>query len=130
MASRISPLLYLLALVAGLLPGNFAGAAVFSDTTSSWLSEIVIRASIVAVFETLVALPFGFVWPALSWRWGVWISLPGLILATLLGRPGSAAEPGYRFLYLTILAVVPSSACGGAATGSWLASRGTGRGAG
>jgi hypothetical protein len=39
--------------------------------------------TIVGIVLFLVGLAFGFVWPNRSWRWGLWITSPLIILIAL-----------------------------------------------
>ena len=69
-----------------------------------------------------LGLLFGFIWSTQSWRWGLWIAGPMVVLIGL-----SVAFSGYFEIFLKkdlpILVSVTGAACLGSFAGAWVKRR-------
>lgn len=86
---------YILAVVLGIL-APFAAVsgiilAIMAADPPLWVDPFflllfVLSSGISAVF-------FGFLWPTVSWKWGLWLSLPFILVAVLVNMAGPASNP-------------------------------------
>ena len=111
-------LFYVLAVLVGLcgLPLSFAvgslmmGPLMPDDILGLILGEgfsaLPAGAAVFAIPHGLLGAAFGYAWPAVSWRWGVWMSALPLCLLSLFA-------PALN-LFLPALALTALPACAGA----------------
>jgi hypothetical protein len=61
-------------------------SSIFSDTSSdtSFAREMFVRLGIVAALYAAFGVAFGFSIPRSTWRWGLWLSVPAVVLYTFL----------------------------------------------
>ena len=78
--------------------------------------------TIIGIVLFIVGLIFGFAWPKKSWRWGLWICSPGIIL---IGFSVVFAGNLTAFIKydLPILLVGLTTASSGSFIGAWLKRR-------
>jgi len=102
------------ALIIGILPGFFlVFNFMFSDIIS--LKERVLSFLIVIAAYLILGAAFGLAGSDISWRWGIWLSLPAIIIASIY----SFSEAGTLALNLAYSA----SVLGSSAMSSFLASK-------
>lgn len=105
---------YILAVLAGAPPAFFlVFNAVFADGGS--ILERLLSFGLVVAAYGILGLVFGFVWPRASWRWGIWISIPALII---LGWYSSRETERLLLHFLYLVATV-APACLAAFAGTW-----------
>jgi len=98
---------YILALVIGLLPGFFiVFNSVFTDSSGS-LWERVLTFILVIFSYGILGLIFGFIGRETSWKWGLWLSAPAVVILVLY----SFKEPGTILLNLLYIVLTLASAC-------------------
>ena len=103
-----------LAIIIGILPGFFlVFNFMFSDIIS--LNERILSFLIVIAAYLILGAAFGLAGSDISWRWGIWLSLPAIIIASIY----SFSEAGTLALNLAYSA----SALGSSAMSSFLASK-------
>lgn len=97
----------ILALVLGFLPGFFiVFNSVFSDSNGA-MSERLVTFFLTGAAFGLLGLVFGFLAPKESWRWGLWLSFPALLILVLF----SVGERQNILLQLFYLVLTIASAC-------------------
>lgn len=84
-----------------LMPDKFLGM-ILGEGVGALLAGVVLF----AVPHGLLGAAFGYAWPAVSWRWGVWMSALPLCVLTLFA-------PALN-LFLPALAMTALPACAGA----------------
>lgn len=109
-------LVRILAIIIGLIPGFFiVFNSVFSDSNGSKGEWVTIVILIVASYG-IPGLIFGYLSPKYSWRWGIWINIPAIVILTLY----SFKEPNIILLSLFDLILTLLSACGASFLGAKL----------
>jgi hypothetical protein len=78
--------------------------------------------SIIGIVLLITGLTFGYVWPKKSWRWGLWISSPIIILIGLSvafsGNVTAFLKHDLPVIFISLLA-----ACSGSVIGAWFKKR-------
>ncbi|HYF92752.1 MAG TPA: hypothetical protein VD969_10965 [Symbiobacteriaceae bacterium] len=101
------------AALVGVLPGFFlVFHSVFADSSST--SERLVALLLIAAAYGLLGAVFGFF--AGSWRVGVWLAFPALVMVALY----SLKEYQHLLLHVATGAVTLAAACGGARAGAHL----------
>jgi MFS family permease len=96
---------YFLALCLGSVVAFFVVFnSIFSDVSS--LGDRVATLILTAAVYSVLGAGFGAFFQASGWKWGVWISLPALVLVGWY----STHEPDRTLLHLAYLALVAGSA--------------------
>ncbi len=108
---------FALAFLTGALPAFLVIMIVFADIPS--VAERLFTFALVIVAYGLIGLAFGLMLPGASWRSGIWVSIPVLIVTDWY----SIQEPGYIVMHLFYLLFALSAACCGAGSGALLAHR-------
>ena len=72
----------ILAVLVGIIPAFVLLSSMFSDTSSdtAFATEMLGRLGIVAAVYAFFGMAFGFSSPRLSWRWGLLLNIPTLVL--------------------------------------------------
>jgi hypothetical protein len=84
-----------------LMPDNFLGL-ILGEGCDALLAGV----ALFAVPHALLGAAFGYAWPSVSWRWGVWMAALPLCLLSLFA-------PALEF-FLSALALTALPACAGA----------------
>ena len=81
-------------------------------------------AQVCLLSQVIIAAVFGYIWPQLKWKWGVWITiLSSLVL--LLSVGGELERGNYRnalLLFIIVLLII-TAACGSALLSARLSPR-------
>ncbi len=110
---------YFLVLILGILPGYFVVFnSVFTDPGGS-VSERLLTFLLTAVTYGIPGAILGYIGPATSWRWGIWLTIPALIIVLLY----SFREPGLFLLNFAYILLAFASAAGSAYYGASFALR-------
>ncbi|HYM01143.1 MAG TPA: hypothetical protein VEZ90_19445 [Blastocatellia bacterium] len=106
-----------------LVPKSESTSVVYVSTSvqlSEFLFFIIAPLAAILLSYFSLGVGFGYKWPGQGWRWGLWIAVPAAILA--FASLASAIAPslvmgitGFAVLSLSLI----TSACLGAAFGSW-----------
>src|SRR5438552_13746548 len=88
--------------------------AVFSDVSSQ--GERLLTFALVFAAYAVLGLIFGYVWPGVSYWWGLWLGIPALLILIWY----STHEPGQILLHIAYIAVTIASGCLGGYAGAWL----------
>jgi hypothetical protein len=108
-------LLVLVALIVAIFPAFFCVFnAVFSDIFT--VGERVLTFVLVSAAYVMLGALFGFAWPELSYRWGIWLSIPAIAILIWY----SFGEPGNILLHVAFMLLTLVSAGVGGYLGSWL----------
>lgn len=109
---------FVLALVTGILPGFFLVLNfMFSDIIAS--SERGFSFLVVIVVYLILGAAFGLASSDVGWKWGIWLSLPAIILASIY----SFSESGTLMLNLLYSAASLGSSAAGSHLGAKLSKK-------
>jgi MFS family permease len=103
------------ALAAGFVVGFFIVLnSLFSDVFT-WQERLYSFVLVILAYG-LLGLIFGMISPSLSWKWGLWLAAPAVLLVIFY-----ALTDGFRpFLYTFYILLTLICACGGAFLGTGL----------
>lgn len=79
-------------------------------------------ALIPAVVFLISGLTFGFIWPLKSWKWGLWLAGPLILLITLSVLFAGRLDAFFKY-DLPIILLAVSMACLGSFTSAWFRKR-------
>lgn len=110
---------YFLVFIIGVLPGYFViFNSIFTDSSGS-VSERLLTFLLAVVSYGIPGAILGFMGPATSWRWGVWLTLPALAIVLLY----SFREPALMLLNFSYIILAFASGAAAAYMGASFALR-------
>ena len=106
-------LVYVMAVISGVI--------VFALTSSFNLGPGLSFFIIVDAGSSLAAIIFGYFWPSQSWRWGLWVLSPLLVMMLLSIAFAGLGSHILKDILITAIAVLVS--CTGGILGAWFKER-------
>jgi hypothetical protein len=116
---------YILAVVLGILApcAGVSGImlAIMAVDPPLWVDPFFLL--LFALSSGISAVLLGFLWPTVSWKWGIWLSLPFILIAALVNVAGPASNPSLLGMIAYSLIIVSPPTLAGAFAGQRCARR-------
>jgi hypothetical protein len=108
---------FVFAFSAGVLPALSIIMAVFADMSN--FAERLFTFALVIIAYGSLGLLFGYILPGVSWRCGIWVTIPVIIITDWY----SIHEPWHLAMHFLYFITAFAAACQGAANGASLAQK-------